>query len=105
MQFNSAAKLLQVALTLDKPPVCFRQRDFAKTDAVTGAQLRRDGKINRDHVCNFWITPNRLAISKQENGLTARRHLNRSGRDSFRNKIDIVISLQVRTLESRTHSI
>lgn len=92
MRLQSAPKLLEISLALGQQLMRVRKGDFAKTHLIAGAKLRRDWKIDRDHVRDFWITPDRLAISEQENRLPARRNLNGPRRNRFRNKIDIVIS-------------
>ncbi len=85
--------------------MCLRERDFAKADAIASAQLRGDGKIDRDHVRDFRITANGLAISKQNNRFASGRHLNRSWCNRFGDKIDIMISLQLYTFEPHAHPV
>src|SRR5207237_2026490 len=48
---------------------------------------------------------NGLAIAQQNNRSAAGRHLNRSGHNRFGDKIDIMISLQLYTFETRAHPV
>src|SRR5439155_9037028 len=114
MEFDSNSEFCEIALPLGKKLMRLRERDFAKADAIAGAKLGRDWKIDRDHVRDFRITANGLAISKQNNWFAARRHLNRSWHNRFGDQVhaarrggsrDIVSSFQLRTIEPRGHSI
>jgi hypothetical protein len=68
------------------------QRHFGKTNAITGTKLRRDAKIDRDHVSYLWVSADGLAISQKQNRFTAWWDLDCAGRDCFRNKIDFVLA-------------
>ena len=81
------------------------QRDFGKTNAITGTKLRRNAKIDRDHVSYFWVPADGLAISQKQNRFTAWWNLDCAGRDRFRNKIGFVLAFQFRTIKANTHAI
>jgi len=57
--------LFEITLAIDQKLMRFGKRDFAKPHAIIGAQLGRDGKIDRYHVRDFRIAANGLAISEQ----------------------------------------
>ena len=46
-------------------PMRIGQRNFGKTNMITGTKLCRDAKIDRDHVRYFRITADGLAISQK----------------------------------------
>ena len=81
------------------------KRDFEKTNAITGTKLRRNAKIDRDHVSYFWIPADGLAISQKQNRFAAWWNLDCAGRDRFRNKIGLVLAIQFRTIKTNSHAI
>ena len=105
MGVQSLSKLGEVAFALKPQTMRIRERHFAKVDLVVGAQLRRDRQIDRDHVRDFWIAADRLAISEKQNRFSARRHLHCSGRDCFGNKIARSRRLQFRSIEAYAHAV
>jgi hypothetical protein len=64
VEFDSNSELCEIALPLGKKLMRLRERNFAKADAIAAAKLGRDWKIDRDHVRDFGITANGLAISQ-----------------------------------------
>src|SRR5258708_34000408 len=98
-------KLFKMAFPLEQKLLGLRNRDFVKANAISGAKLRGNWKIDCDHVRDFWITADRLTISKQENRLAAPGNLNRPGRNTFRAKIDMRPLLQHRRSKANAHAI
>ncbi len=45
------------------------QRDFVETNEIAGPKLRGNRQVHRDHVSDFRITTDGLAITEQENRL------------------------------------
>ena len=80
-------------------------RNFAKTNSITGTQLSGDRKIDSDHVRDLWIATDGLAIIEKQNRFAARRDLDRAGRHGFGKKIDILASFETRTIQPNSHSI
>ena len=105
MRFDTVAKLLEVMFAFRQCPMRIDEQDFTETNAVAGAQLRRDSKIDSDHVGDFRVTANGLSIVEQKNRFTARRHLDRSRRYRFRQKIDIAAPLERPTIEPDAHPV
>src|SRR5438132_1648266 len=105
MRLQSSAKLFEVSLAFEQKRVRVAKRNFGETNSIARAQLRRDRKIDRNHVRDFWITANGLAIIEKQNRFAARRDLHGARRDRFRNKIDIVISFKPETIEPDSHSV
>ena len=105
MRFESAPELFQISLAFEQQRVRISYRNFGKANSIARAQLRSDWKIDRDHVGDFWITADRLAIIEKQNRLAARRNLDRAWRHRFRKKIDIFTSFEARTVQSNSHSI
>ena len=84
MWFQYAPKLFEITLAFRQDSMRVGERHFVEANPVTCAQLRRDSKIDSDHVGDFRVTANGLAIIEQENRLTTRRYLHGSRRDRFR---------------------
>src|SRR5438105_11483240 len=61
---------------------------LAKANLIASAQLSCHRKIDRDHVRDFRITANGLAISEQQDRFAAWRDLDRARSNRFRDKID-----------------
>ena len=76
------------------------QGHFGKTNAITGTKLRRNAKIDRNHVSYFWVPADGLAISQKQNRFTAWWNLDCAGRNCFGNKISFVFAFQFRTIEA-----
>ena len=58
-----------------------------KTNLIARPKLRGNRQIDRDHVRDFRITADGLAITEQENRLSIWGNLQRPGRDRFGKKI------------------
>ena len=65
MQTESDTKALEFTLSLKQKPVRLGQRDFGKTNDVASTKLCGDAKIDGDHVRDFRITTDGLAISQK----------------------------------------
>jgi hypothetical protein len=65
VQTESDTKALEFTLALKQKPVRLGQRDFGKTNDVASAKLYRDAKIDGDHVRDFRVTADWLAISQK----------------------------------------
>jgi hypothetical protein len=63
MQAQSDTKTCQLIFAFEQEPVRLGQRNLRKANVIAGAQLRRDGKIDSDHVRDFRVAADRLAIS------------------------------------------
>ncbi len=105
MRLQPAPELLEVLLAINQKLVRICKRNFAKANLIASAQLSRNWKIDRNHVRDFRITANGLAISEQEDRFPIWRNLDRAGSNCFRDKIDKFISFQLRTFETHPHSI
>ena len=79
LQTQADAETLQVAGALKEKSVRIGQRDFEKMDAITRTKLRRNAKIDRDHVSYFWIAADGLAILQKQDRFPARWNLDRPG--------------------------
>src|SRR5205807_9272086 len=84
---QSGTKKRDVALAFPQKIARFFQLDQFKPEFVERLQLCRVAEIDRDHVRDFRITPDRLALTKKHGRGAATRKLDRSGRDCFRNKL------------------
>src|SRR6266404_5868679 len=67
LQRNSSLKALEITLTFEQKPMRIYNRHFGKTNAITGPKLSRNAKIDSDHVPDFGITTDGLAIAKKQN--------------------------------------
>src|SRR5438874_13819647 len=105
MRFQSAPELFQISFAFEQERMRISYRNFAETNSITGTQLSGDRKIDGDHGRDLWIATDGLAIIEEKNRLSARRDLDRAGRDRFGKKIDILASFETRTIQSNSHSI
>src|ERR1700724_449359 len=105
MRFQSAPELFPVSLAFEEQRVRITNRNFAKTNSIAGKQLSGDRKIDGDHVRDFWITADGLAIIEKQNWFSARRDLDCAGRHRFGKKIDILASFETRTIQPNSHSV
>ena len=105
MRFQSAPKLFQISFAFEQERMRISYRNFAETNSITRTQLSGDRQIDDDHVRDLWIAADGLAIIEKKNRLSVRRDLNCAGRHRFGKKIDILASLETRTIQSNAHSI
>src|SRR6266571_108281 len=105
MRFESAPELFQISLAFEQQRVRISYRNFGKANSIARTQLRSDRKIDRDHVGDFWITANGLAIIEKQNRFTTRRDLDRARSDCLGEKIYLFPSLKTRTVQPNSHSI
>src|SRR5436309_3392563 len=63
-------------------------RDFGETQVIAGAELCGYREVDGNHLCNFRITANCLAISQKQNRHSARWNLDRARGDCFGHKIE-----------------
>jgi hypothetical protein len=83
LEINADAETLEFTFAFEQKSVRIGERDFGETNAIAGAKLRRNTKINCHHVRYFRITADGLAISQKQNRLSARRNLDCARRDCF----------------------
>ena len=83
----------------------YKEKIAATTDVYQQDKLRRDRQVHRDHVGDFRITTDGLAITEQENRCSVWRNLHRAGRDSFGQQIARIETVQPRSIEADTHAI
>jgi hypothetical protein len=88
LKAETDAEALEFAFAFQQEVMCIGQRNFGKANAIARSKLRRDTKIHRNHVRYFRVTADRLAISQEQNRLSARRNLDCAGSHCFRNQID-----------------
>src|SRR6185503_1806635 len=99
MQAQAEAEAGEVFLAFAQTPLRFVQRDLLETDGSARPKLRRHGKVYRDHVRDFRITTDGLAIPEQQNWFSVRGNLNCSRRDGLGREIARVHPLQRRAIE------
>src|SRR2546423_14098481 len=87
MQTDARAKNAKVFFSLAQQCLRVAERDFLKANLLAGPKLGGDGQVHRDHVRDFWITANGLAITEQKNRLAVRWNLDRARRDRVRKQI------------------
>ena len=95
----------EIFFAFAQEPLRFHQGNLTKAHLMARAQLRRDRKIGCDHVRDFRITANGLAIAEQQNWLAVRRNLKRAWRDRFGKQIARVHSNEGRSVEARSHPV
>ena len=83
MQAEAETKKRQIARARNQQFLRLRERDFSKTHLISGHELSGSGEIDRDHVRDFRVAADGLAISKEQNRIATRRDLNGAGRDRF----------------------
>src|ERR1700731_364201 len=105
MRFQSAPELFQVSLAFEEQRVRITNRNFAKTNSIAGTQLGGDRKIDGDHVRDFRIAADGLAIIEKQNRFAVRWDLDCAGRHRFGKKIDILASFETRTIQPNSHSV
>src|SRR5436853_2559742 len=105
MGFQSAPELFQVSLAFEQERMRISYRDFAETNSIAGTQLSCDRKIDRNHVRDFWVAADGLAIIEKQNRFAARRDLDCAGRNRLGKKINILTPFKTRTVQPDSHSI
>src|SRR5439155_14874961 len=94
-----------VSLALAQKSARFFQLDQFEPDFIKRLQLCRVAEIDRNHMRDFRITPDSLAITKKHDRRAARRKLNRSGRHCFGNKFARVTRKNLTAFQSQTHAV
>ena len=78
MRLESAPELFHISLPFEQERMRITNRNLGEANPIAGALLCGDWKIDRDHVPDFWITADGLAIIQKQNRFAARRNLDRT---------------------------
>src|SRR5690242_17321379 len=105
MRFESAPELFEVTFTFQQNSMGVGEKHFTKAHPIGGSELRGDCQINRDHVREFRVRADGLAIIEQQNWFSIRRDLDRARSNRFRKKFSFVVSLEPWTFQPDAHAV
>src|SRR5262245_51990931 len=83
----------------------FLLRAEVEFDEVARSELARKRQVGGDHVTDLGISTRCLAIGHQQDGLSRRRHLNRSDTERLGDQLTIVHARERWSLEAVSHPV
>ena len=82
-----------------------RQQDLVEADGFAGPELGGNGQVYGDHVRDFWITADGLAIPEQKNRFPIWWHLDGSRSYCLGDEIARVQAFQGRAFQPHRHAV
>jgi hypothetical protein len=105
LEFDPTTELLKIPLPLTKQEMRVGERYFPKSNPISRSKLRRYWQIYGDHVSDFWITADGLAIPHKQNWIAVGRYLDGSRRDRLRHQIKLIGAFELYSFQPNAHPV